>query len=108
MKNTTVIPELFIKGEYKDMVRKQIQFYGRVQGVGFRYHASHAARDLGLTGWVRNEYDGSVCMEVQGQEEWIERMVWLLNQDRYIDIQHMEMKNIPVREDEYGFGVEDF
>ena len=47
------------------MQRRQIRFYGRVQGVGFRYHAKHAAAALGLTGWVRNEYDGSVMMEVQ-------------------------------------------
>lgn len=40
------------------MQRRQIRFYGRVQGVGFRYHAKHAAAALGLTGWVRNEYDG--------------------------------------------------
>ena len=37
-----------------EMIRKHIMFYGRVQGVGFRYHATYKASLLGLTGWVRN------------------------------------------------------
>ena len=45
-----------------DRVRKRIIFYGDVQGVGFRYRALHAANFLGITGWVRNEWDGSVSM----------------------------------------------
>ena len=49
-----------------EMIRKHILFYGRVQGVGFRYHATYKASLLGLTGWVRNLEDGSVEMEVQG------------------------------------------
>ena len=38
------------------MIRKQIKFYGRVQGVGFRYKARYMADALGLTGVVHNEY----------------------------------------------------
>ena len=45
-----------------EMIRKHILFYGRVQGVGFRYHATYKASLLGLTGWVRNLEDGSVEM----------------------------------------------
>ena len=46
-------------------IRKHIYFYGRVQGVGFRYYAVQKANQLGLTGWVRNLSDGSVEMEVE-------------------------------------------
>lgn len=87
------------------MIRKQILFYGRVQGVGFRYHAKNAADALGLTGWVRNEYDGSVRMEVQGEEVLIERMIEALNRDMYIDIRDIETKDLPVEEKERRFRI---
>lgn len=87
------------------MQRKQIRFYGRVQGVGFRYHAKHAADGLGLTGWVRNEYDGSVMMEVQGDEGLIDRMLQTLNRDMYIDIQRMEVKLLEIDDEERSFRV---
>lgn len=89
------------------MIRRRIQFYGQVQGVGFRYHASHLARELGLTGWVYNEYDGTVMMEVQGEEALIDRMIQMLNQDRYIDIVDMDVKNLPLTSDERDFCVRD-
>lgn len=49
------------------MVRKHIIFYGRVQGVGFRYYSVYKARALGLTGWVRNLYDGTVEWKYRGK-----------------------------------------
>lgn len=87
------------------MIRKQIRFYGRVQGVGFRYKASHLANALYLTGFVCNEYDGSVRMEVQGEEAMIDRLIQSLNQDRYIDIQSMDVKKLTVDEYERNFRV---
>ena len=80
----------------RDMVRKQIRFRGKVQGVGFRYHAKNAASSLGLTGWVRNESDGSVYMEVQGEDVLVET---------YIDIQNVEIRSIDIVEKENGFSV---
>ena len=49
--------------------RIHVRFVGQVQGVGFRWTSQRVAFDLGLTGWVRNEPDGSVSMELQGQDE---------------------------------------
>ena len=40
--------------------------YGRVQGVGFRYQARKAANSAGITGFVRNQADGSVYIEIEG------------------------------------------
>ena len=89
----------------RDMVRKQIRFRGKVQGVGCRYHAKNAASSLGLTGWVRNESDGSVYMEVQGEDVLVERLLLNLNSDTYIDIQNVEIRSIDIVEKENGFSV---
>ena len=40
--------------EKKQKNKKTYHFYGRVQGVGFRYYAVQKANQLGLTGWVKN------------------------------------------------------
>ena len=86
-------------------LRKHIIFYVRVQGVGFRYRAYYSAKNFGLSGWVRNLYDGTVEMEVQGREELIHSMLKNLNQDHYIRIDHMETEQIPLKQDESGFRV---
>jgi len=46
--------------------RVRLTYVGTVQGVGFRWTSQRVARELGLTGWARNEYDGSVTIELQG------------------------------------------
>lgn len=48
------------------MERRQIVFFGRVQGVGFRATTRDTARRHPVTGWVRNEPDGSVLAHIQG------------------------------------------
>ena len=54
---------------------------------------------------MRNEYDGSVSMEIQGEESLIDRLIQTLMQDRYIEILDMDAKNLPVDEQERSFGV---
>ena len=51
---------------------RHIIFTGRVQGVGFRFAAFHAANRYQLTGWVRNCTDGSVEMIAQGRPDKID------------------------------------
>ena len=58
-----------------EKIRKHFYFSGRVQGVGFRYRSYYIAQSIGLTGWVRNLWDGRVEMEVQGTREEIREMV---------------------------------
>ena len=48
---------------------------GHVQGVGYRYFVSHLARQMSLTGWVRNISGGRVEIEVEGQRGLIESMI---------------------------------
>jgi acylphosphatase len=45
----------------------RLRIFGRIQGVGFRYWAAHEAVRLRVTGWIRNEADGTVSCECQGQ-----------------------------------------
>ena len=85
------------------MIRKHIRFWGRVQGVGFRYRAYHAANAVGATGWVRNEYDGSVTMEIQGTEEQIDQVILLIEKGRFVRIENMDARTIPIKEEERGF-----
>ena len=84
-------------------VRKHITFYGWVQGVGFRYRARHAAQLYGCTGWVRNEWDGSVTMEIQGTEEAIGKVIQAIEAGKYVRIENMESRMIPVDPEERGF-----
>lgn len=76
-------------------IRKKYKFYGRVQGVGFRYTAKYLAQSLGLTGWVENEYDGTVEMEVQGREPMIDKLLEGLNRNSFIDIEWIDSEVIP-------------
>lgn len=85
-------------------IRKHFYFSGLVQGVGFRYRAYHIACSLGLTGWVKNNWDDRVEMEVQGDSASIEKMLVMLQNQRYIDIQGIESQEIP-EEQESGFHI---
>ncbi len=55
--------------------RVWVRVHGRVQGVGFRYFVQRAARERKLSGYVRNESDGSVVLEAQGLESVLEDLV---------------------------------
>ncbi|HVL78530.1 MAG TPA: acylphosphatase [Sphingomicrobium sp.] len=57
-----------------------IRVTGRVQGVFFRAWTQQQARELGVSGWVRNCDDGSVEAHVEGEEKAVSRMVELLRQ----------------------------
>lgn len=87
-----------------EKIREEIIFTGRVQGVGFRYKAIHLARHFGLTGWVKNEYDGAVSGQFQGRELDIDMVIERLMQDDYIRIDHIARRKIPL-EEERGFSV---
>ncbi|MCB0034921.1 MAG: acylphosphatase [Anaerolineales bacterium] len=53
---------------------------GRVQGVSFRYYTCLEARQLGLTGWVRNEHDGSVTAVAEGPTDQLQQLERFLHQ----------------------------
>ncbi len=92
-----------IQDKNKDelIVRKKVIFTGRVQGVGFRFEAYSRAANAGLTGYVKNQEDSSVLLEVQGEIKkvyaFIEDLTML---DRAkvdnVEIYDMEVKNFEV------------
>ena len=88
-----------------EKVREHFIFRGNVQGVGFRYTAKYAARAYGMTGWVRNNYDGSVEMDLQGEPELFQKVLQDIYGGTYIDINDIERKRIPVEDGENSFKV---
>ena len=51
------------------LTRQHFVVRGRVQGVGYRWYVREAAERLGLAGWVRNHWDGTVEAEAEGSCE---------------------------------------
>ena len=82
------------------MERRKYLFKGRVQGVGFRFRCFSIANELKLTGFVKNEYDGSVSMEVQG-----ERMIEKLYQQPFIEIEQIHYHLLNIKEHEKSFEI---
>ena len=87
-------------------IRRRIRFVGLVQGVGFRWRVMKAAGLYGCTGWVRNEWDGSVTMEIQGTEAQIDETILAVERSRYIRIENMYSRTIPLEPGERGFHAE--
>ncbi len=90
---------------FRKTVRMRYRFYGEVQAVGFRWTALTAAKNEGATGWVKNEPDGSVSMEIQGTEKQISRVLTALEQDKYIRIDRVETKQLQKVSGEKSFQV---
>ena len=58
-----------------DLVRAHVFVSGRVQGVNFRWYTQQKAQELGLTGWVRNLWDGRVEAIFEGEKKVVQRAV---------------------------------
>jgi acylphosphatase len=57
-----------------------VRVEGEVQGVGYRFFAENAARNLQLTGWVRNLPGGAVEAEAEGMRGDLEKWLGALRQ----------------------------
>ena len=58
-----------------NQIRAHVYISGRVQGVSFRWNTQHKAQQLGLTGWVRNVWDGRVEAVFEGPEDAVRQVV---------------------------------
>ena len=56
-------------------IARHVRVIGQVQGVFYRAWAQSQARELAISGWIRNCPDGSVEAHVQGEEDAVERMI---------------------------------
>jgi len=89
----------------EEIVRNEYVFSGSVQGVGFRYRAKYSADACGVTGWVKNEWDGTVLMEAQGSNRALTEMLKLIDNGHYIRIEDIRCHSLPLEEHEYGFHI---
>jgi acylphosphatase len=70
---------------------------GRVQGVFFRMSAKTEAARLGLEGFVRNEDDGSVYAEAEGEAEAVDRFVaWCRRGPPHAQVDKVKIAEGPV------------
>lgn len=85
-----------------DTIRRHYRFIGIVQGVGFRVEVWKRAVDFGLSGWVKNNYDGSVECELQGSQEKMDHLVASMQEIPRIHIENITVQQIPLKQ-ETGF-----
>ncbi|TMN23686.1 acylphosphatase [Lentibacillus cibarius] len=80
----------------------QVTVSGRVQGVGFRYSAQQQAKNYQLTGWVQNKADGTVELEVEGDEQRVHAYLRALEKgfSPFIRVENMEVN---LNENEKGY-----
>lgn len=77
------------------MPRYNIIVKGRVQGVGFRYFVQGIARQMKLTGWVKNLDNGNVELEAQSEADFLDVLLdKLKNGNSFSEITDIEINNI--------------
>ena len=88
-------------------MRVSVNFQGRVQGVGFRATAREIVlrQPAILTGWVRNEHDGSVQMELQGEQQAVEVALAELHSTMARNIHGADRTTIPDLPGETSFTI---
>ncbi|WEV67666.1 acylphosphatase [Bifidobacterium sp. ESL0769] len=85
------------------VIRVRAVVTGMVQGVGYRYFAVNEARRCGVAGWVRNRLDGSVEVEVQGEQSVVAAFVQRLGHGpQWGRVDNVETTEIPLSGNE-GF-----
>ncbi|MFI4897358.1 MAG: acylphosphatase [Phycisphaerales bacterium JB059] len=87
------------------MERRRVRYLGRVQGVGFRATCRHLARSFTVSGWVRNEPDGSVVLEAQGEAGELDRFEGAIRDAMGRNIQAAEGELLAPLPDERGFEI---
>ena len=80
--------------------------HGYVQGVGFRANCARRAEALGVTGWVRNQWDGSVEALFEGDAAAVDRLIdWCRAGPSRSEVTSIEVTDAPDAPPEHGFRV---
>lgn len=75
-----------------------IRVYGKVQGVFFRASARHRAQLLDLTGFTKNEQDGSVYIEAEGAEQNLSLFIaWCHEGPERAEVTNLEIAEGPLK-----------
>lgn len=70
-----------------------IKIHGDVQDVGFRYEAKRMADEFNIKGFVRNESDGSVYLEAEGEEKELEKFLeWCRRGPRFSRVEKVDFE----------------
>jgi acylphosphatase len=94
------------KRDCQSVARVRCVVRGVVQGVGFRWFVLQRARRWRVTGWVRNNLDGSVSLEIQGSRDALEMMHDEISQGpSWSRVDSVDATEIPVVAGERGFQV---
>ena len=86
-------------------IRKEFHFEGNVQNIGFRFKVQSHAKPLGITGYAKNNDDGSVTAQLQGSLEDINRVILSLQNIDRIQINSITEKEIPLDYYEKDFSI---
>lgn len=84
-----------------------IKIFGRVQGVFFRYSAKDVADSFGINGFIRNEADGTVYMEAEGEESGLDEFLkWCKQGPEMAIIEKVEFNFSDSVQNFSGFNIE--
>lgn len=87
--------------------RAELKIYGKVQGVFFRETCRIEARKLGLTGYVRNEPDGTVQIVAEGEDKDLNRMIeWCKYGPDNAEVERVNVQWLKSTGEFSNFGVE--
>ncbi len=89
-----------------DRVRYRVRYCGYVQGVGFRMTAVAQSRGLPVDGFVRNEADGSVLMDVEGATADVKELMRRIDSAMRDNIDDTLVESMPLRGKKQGFHIE--
>jgi len=85
-----------------DIETNRVRVTGKVQRVGFRFSTVRRAHELGVTGWVRNEDDGSVQAMLQGTPDQIDQMLsWLQYGPPRAKVDNVDVEHLYTEERRY-------